>query len=68
MVLLEAPAGDRQSYINDSVKARVWHSQRYFDEEKIKTDYARSYDRSFYPEGQVGSWRQSTQVARAKRR
>jgi pimeloyl-ACP methyl ester carboxylesterase len=49
--LHRAPAGDRQSYINDSVKARVWHSQRYFDEEKIKTDYARSYDRSFYPEG-----------------
>ena len=51
VVLLEAPTGDRQSYINDSVKARVWHSRRYFDEEKIKTDYARSYDRSFYPEG-----------------
>lgn len=50
-VLLAAPPSDRQSYIDNSVNARVWQSRRYFDEDQVRADAARGYDRSFYPEG-----------------
>ena len=50
-VLLAPPPPDRESFIANSVAARVWQSRRYFDEERVKTEAARSYDRSFYPEG-----------------
>lgn len=50
-VLLEPPPADRAAFIDNSVKARVWQSRRYFDEAQVRADAARSYDRSFYPEG-----------------
>jgi pimeloyl-ACP methyl ester carboxylesterase len=50
-VLLAPPPPDRDSFIANSVAARVWQSRRYFDETRVKTEAARSYDRSFYPEG-----------------
>lgn len=50
-VLLAAPPADRQDYIDNSIKARVWQSRKYFDESQVRADAARAYDRSFYPEG-----------------
>lgn len=50
-VLLAPPPADRQAFIDKSVDARVWQSRRYFDEESVRSDAARGYDRSFYPEG-----------------
>lgn len=50
-VLLAAPPADRRDYIDNSVKARVWQSRKYFDEPQVRADAARAYDRSFYPEG-----------------
>jgi pimeloyl-ACP methyl ester carboxylesterase len=49
--LLSPPETERQAYIDASVKYGVWQSKRYFDAVKVKADAARSYDRSFYPEG-----------------
>ena len=50
-VLLSPPPADRDAYIMNSVAARVWQSRRYFNEERVKAEAARAYDRSFYPEG-----------------
>jgi pimeloyl-ACP methyl ester carboxylesterase len=50
-VLLAAPAEDRATYIDDSVKYSVWQSRRYFDAAETKRMAAAAYDRSFYPEG-----------------
>lgn len=50
-VLLAEPPTDREAYIANSVAARVWQSRRYFDEERVKAEAARAFDRSFYPEG-----------------
>jgi pimeloyl-ACP methyl ester carboxylesterase len=50
-VLLAPPPADRQAYIDNSVNARVWQSRRYFDEQQVREDAARGFDRSFYPEG-----------------
>ncbi len=50
-VLLAPPPTDRDAFIDNSVNARVWQSRRFFDEEQVRTDAARGYDRSFYPEG-----------------
>lgn len=50
-VLLAEPPSDRQAYIDNSVKARVWQSRRYFDERQVREDAARSFDRCFYPQG-----------------
>lgn len=50
-VLLAPPPSDRDAYVANSVAARVWQSRRYFDEERVKAEAARAYDRAFYPEG-----------------
>ncbi len=50
-VLLAPPPADREAFINNSVKARVWQSRRFFDEDQVRADAARGYDRFFYPEG-----------------
>lgn len=50
-VLLAPPATEREAYIEESVKYGVWQSRRYFDADRVKTEAARSFDRSFYPEG-----------------
>lgn len=50
-VLLAPPAADRDTYVAESVKYGVWQSRRYFDADQVRADAARSFDRSFYPEG-----------------
>ena len=50
-VLLAPPPPDRQGYIDYSVKYGIWQSKRYFDADRNRVEAARSYDRSFYPEG-----------------
>ena len=50
-VLLSPPPTDREGYIAYSVKYGIWQSRRYFDAERNRREAARSYDRSFYPEG-----------------
>lgn len=50
-VLLAPPPADRAAFIENSVRARVWLSRRFFDEEQVRSDAARGYDRSFYPQG-----------------
>lgn len=50
-VLLAPPATDRDAYIAESIKYGVWQSRRYFDATRVRDDAARSFDRSFYPEG-----------------
>jgi pimeloyl-ACP methyl ester carboxylesterase len=49
--LMAPPPTDRQAYIDSSVNWMTWHSKRYRDAERTRADAARSYDRSFYPEG-----------------
>lgn len=49
--LLSPPATERDAYIAESVKYGVWQSRRYFDADQVRADAARSFDRSFYPEG-----------------
>jgi pimeloyl-ACP methyl ester carboxylesterase len=49
--LLAPPPPDRQAYIDGSVNWMTWHSRKYRDAERTRTDAARSFDRSFYPEG-----------------
>ena len=49
--LLGPSPTDRQAYIDASPKYGVWQSKRYFDEVAVKREAARSFDRSFYPEG-----------------
>lgn len=50
-VLLAPPPHDRAEYIESSVRYSVWQSKRYFDPDEVKAQAARSFDRSFYPEG-----------------
>lgn len=50
-VLLSPPPTEREAYIDYSIKYSVWQSKRYFDAERNRREAARSYDRSFYPEG-----------------
>ena len=50
-VLLTPPASDRETYVADSIKYGVWQSRRYFDADQVRADAARTFDRSFYPEG-----------------
>jgi pimeloyl-ACP methyl ester carboxylesterase len=54
-VLLSPVPTERAAYIEDSVRALVWHSKRYADPEQVRSLAARSFDRSFYP---VGTGRQ----------
>jgi pimeloyl-ACP methyl ester carboxylesterase len=49
--LLAPPPPDRAAFIDASTRAEVWMSNRYYDEEETRAMAARSYDRSFYPEG-----------------
>ena len=49
--LLAPPRTEREAYIDDALRARVWLSKRYFDEEAVRQRAARQYDRRFYPEG-----------------
>jgi pimeloyl-ACP methyl ester carboxylesterase len=50
--LLRPPPTDREGYIENSVTAwKIFGSQRYFDEAKVRDRAARGFDRSFYPEG-----------------
>jgi len=50
-VLLSPPPTEREAYIDYSIKYSVWQSKRYFDAARNRREAARSYDRSFYPEG-----------------
>ena len=50
-VLLAPPVAEREAYIARSLNTQVWHSKKYRDAAKTQADAARSYDRSFYPEG-----------------
>jgi pimeloyl-ACP methyl ester carboxylesterase len=50
-VLLSPPPTDREAYIERSVDAKVWQSRRFHDPVEVRAAAARSFDRSFYPEG-----------------
>ena len=50
-VLLSPAPTDRDAFIEDSVRALVWHSRRYRDVDAVRAYAARAYDRSFRPEG-----------------
>ena len=50
-VLLAAPSADRERYIEESVRAEVWQSKKYFDPVAVRDAHAAYYDRAFYPEG-----------------
>jgi len=45
------PPATREEYIEASPRWMVWQSQRYRDEARVRENAARSFDRSFYPEG-----------------
>jgi len=49
--LLSPPASERERYIAESVRAKVWLSKRYYDEDVTRSRAAAQYDRAFYPEG-----------------
>ena len=49
--LLAAPPSERSAFIDASVKARVWQSKKYYDEEAVRALAAAGFDRSFAPEG-----------------
>ncbi len=50
-VLLAPPAADREQYVADSLKMRVWMSRKHFDPAAVQALAAAQFDRSFYPEG-----------------
>lgn len=50
-VLLSPPATEREAYINDSTRAEVWMSNRYFSADAVRQRAGAHYDRMFYPEG-----------------
>lgn len=50
-VLLSPPPTDRDAFIERSVDAKVWQSKRYHNPDEVRAMAARSFDRSFYPEG-----------------
>lgn len=50
-VLLAPPATDRTENIENAIRYSVWQSKRYFDPVTVRSEAARAYDRSFYPEG-----------------
>ena len=56
-VLLTVPPPNRDGVIARSADFQVWASKRYFDAELTAQMAARSYDRSFYPEGTNASAR-----------
>ena len=52
-VLLTPGPTEREVFIEDSVRALVWHSRRYADPDEVRALAARSFDRSFHPAGTV---------------
>ncbi len=50
-VLLAPPATEREAYIAEATRARIWLSKKYYSEAAIKDRSARQFDRIFYPEG-----------------
>jgi pimeloyl-ACP methyl ester carboxylesterase len=49
--LLTPPPLERAAYIAASPRWMTWHSKKYRDEQRTRTQAATDYDRSFYPEG-----------------
>ncbi|MEO6123179.1 MAG: alpha/beta hydrolase [Ilumatobacteraceae bacterium] len=49
--LLAAPPTEREAYIESAVGSMVWKSKKYGDLDTTRVEYARDYDRSFYPDG-----------------
>jgi len=49
--LLAAPPTEREAYIASAERSLLWQSKRYSDLDRLRAEYARDYDRSFYPEG-----------------
>ncbi len=49
--LLAPPPVERAAFIEASVRAKVWQSKKYFDEDEVRTLAATGFDRSFAPEG-----------------
>jgi pimeloyl-ACP methyl ester carboxylesterase len=49
--LLAPPPTERNTYIEQATRARVWLSKKYYSEEGTKNRSARQFDRLFYPEG-----------------
>ena len=51
VAIFAPPPTSREEYIDSSPRWMVWQSQKYRDEARVRDNAARSYDRSFYPEG-----------------
>ena len=49
--LLAAPPTDRDAYVENSLRVKVWASKRHFDPDAVQVRAAAEFDRSFYPEG-----------------
>jgi len=49
--LLAPPPAEREAFIEASVRAKVWQSKKYFDEDEVRALAAAGFDRSFSPEG-----------------
>jgi pimeloyl-ACP methyl ester carboxylesterase len=49
--LLAPPATERETYIEESTRAKVWLSNKYYNEAATKERSATQFDRIFYPEG-----------------
>jgi len=49
--LLAPPATEREQYVADAVRAKVWLSRKYYSEQDTKQRSAMQFDRIFYPEG-----------------
>lgn len=49
--LLAPPATERDQYIAESVRAKVWLSTKHYSEAGTKQRSAKQFDRIFYPEG-----------------
>lgn len=49
--LLAPPSMERDAYIEDSLRAKVWLSKKHFSEQVTRDRSARQFDRIFYPEG-----------------
>ncbi len=50
-VLLAPPVADRERYVDESARAEVWMSRKYFDPVAVRSRAAAQFDRMFYPEG-----------------
>ncbi len=70
VAIFAPPANSRDEYIAASPRYMVWHSKKYRNEARVREQAARSFDRSFYPEGaprqmaaMFGSGRRSAALA-----